>query len=103
MSDSETLSPDTEDKQIKKIDNSNANSDFPNMFVDLIKKVNVKVSIFLFILGIFIFSDIFIENFLPSSYQDGTNCPNSSGTVVQLVILVLAYIIIDLLCQGGIL
>jgi hypothetical protein len=76
--------------------------DFPSMGVDLIKRINFKVAFFIFILGLFIFSDIFIE-ILPTSYQDGTNCTNSYGTVVQMVILVILYIIIDLLNQSGIL
>jgi hypothetical protein len=48
-------------------------------------------------------SDIFIEKCLPASYQDGSNCTNSYGTVAQMTILVLVYVVIDLLSQGGIL
>ena len=103
MSDTETLtdvdsvSPSTDSENCVK------DSDFPSMSVDLIKRVNFKVAFFLLMIGLFIFSDIFIEKFLPMDYQDGTNVPNTSGTTVQLIILVLCYIVLDLLNQGGLL
>ena len=104
-SDSETLlnndNTNLGNKSGKSIDHTE--SDFPSMGVDLLKRINFKVSLFIFLIGLFILSDIFIDKFLPVSYQDGTNCPNSSGTVVQLIILVICYIIVDLLVQGGIL
>ena len=100
MSDSETLTDDTDVLTCKKNTND---SDFPSMGVDLLKKINFKVAFFMFLIGLFIFSDIFIEKCLPASYQDGSNCTNSYGTVAQMTILVLAYVVIDLLNQGGIL
>jgi len=103
-SDSETLLNDNAKLGNKTGKNTeSAESDFPSMGVDLLKRINFKVSLFLFLIGLFILSDIFIDKFLPVSYQDGTNCPNSSGTVVQLIVLVICYIIVDLLVQGGIL
>ena len=70
-------------------------SDFPSMGVDLIKKINFKVAFFLFITSILIFSDIFIYNILPKSYVDG-DCPNTNGVMVQITVLILAYIICKL-------
>jgi hypothetical protein len=77
-------------------------SDFPSMGIDLLKRVNIKVAFFLMLIGLFLFSDVFIEKVLPASYQDGANCPNSMGTMMQLLLLVLAYLVIDLLNQGGV-
>jgi hypothetical protein len=75
------------------------NSDFPSIVVDLIKKINFKTAIFLFIIGIFIFSDTFIENVLPSKFVYA-GCTNSKGTVIQMLLLVFSYIFIDLMVSN---
>ena len=104
MSDSETLTEDTDVLNCKtNTNNKSTDSDFPSMGVDLLKKINFKVAFFMFLIGLFIFSDIFIEKCLPKSSLDSTNSTNSYGTVVQMTILVLAYIVIDLLSQSGVL
>lgn len=76
--------------------------DFPNMFVDLFRCINFKVAIFLFIFGVFIFSDLFVENVISrfSGSVEG-DCPTTKGTVMQLTILTMAYLVIDLIVQGG--
>lgn len=96
-SDSETLALETES-----IPKEKENGDFPSIGVDLLKKINFKVAIFLFLIGAFILSDIFIENALPRKYING-DCADTSGTMIQLLCLVLAYLIIDLIVQGGLL
>ena len=93
MSDTETL-------DFKKVEPTQ-NEDFPSIGIDLIKKINFKIAIFLFFIGLFIFSDVFIENFLPNNTIDGYSA-DSKGTMIQLLVLVLLYIAIDLLVQGGI-
>lgn len=72
--------------------------DFPSIIMDITKKINFKLAFFLYIAGLIIFSDIFIENVLPSSMVDGI-CTNTKGTMVQLLLLVISYIIIDLSIQ----
>jgi hypothetical protein len=103
MADTETLTSDDVVQPTIKTKQDSHESDFPSMGVDLIKRINIKVAFFIFIIGLFVFSDVFIEKFLPIDYHDGTNEPNTSGTIVQLVVLVLCYIVIDLLSQGGVL
>jgi hypothetical protein len=108
MSDTEILeevstTPNNTSSQKNTASAENECSDFPSMGVDLIKRINIKIAFFLLMIGLFLFSDIFIEKFLPMNYQDGTNVPNTMGTTVQLIILVLCYIVIDLLSQGGVL
>lgn len=108
MSDTETLNESKSRKKQKKKHNSEDDcdelSDFPSMSVDLFKRLNIKVAFFLTLMGIFLFSDIFIEKFLPDKYKDesGTST-NTYGTAVQLIIFILFYIIVDILIQGGIL
>ncbi len=107
MSDTETLTDYKSKKKHKKHRNSNdcdELSDFPSMSVDLFKRVNLKVAFFLTLMGIFLFSDVFIEKFLPNKYKDesGTTS-NTSGTAVQLTIFILFYIVVDILIQGCIL
>lgn len=77
--------------------------DFLSMFSDLFGSINYKTAIFLFILGILIFSDVFIELVLTST--DGAvygDAPTTKGTIIQLLALTFGYIIIDLLAQGKI-
>ena len=76
--------------------------DFPSIFMDITKKINFKLAFFLYIAGIIIFSDIFIENVLSSSMVDGI-CANTKGTMVQLLLLVISYIILDLSIQTNLL
>jgi len=95
MSDTETL---CNKLTTKKITYSN-DDDFPSMGVNAVKKINFKVAIFLFLIGIFIFSDIFIENFLPKNTIDGYSA-NTHGTMIQLTVFVISYIVLDLLVQG---
>jgi hypothetical protein len=96
MSDTELLADSIE----KKISDSK-DTDFPSICVNVVKKINFKISIFLFFIGMFVFSDIFIDNFLPKDNVDGY-CADTKGTVMQLITLVLAYIVIDLMVQSEI-
>jgi hypothetical protein len=106
MTDSETLLPDDcQTFKSQKIEKETTD-DFPSMFVDIFKKVNFKIAFFLFVIGIFIFSDIFIENIIkPWSIDsvDGSDVPTSKGVFIQLIFLTLGYIGLDLLVQGGVL
>jgi hypothetical protein len=85
--------------------NDDSNSDdFPSMATDLIRKVNWKIALFLFALMVFVFSDVFMELTLNSF--DGAiegDCPTTKGTVIQIIVVILSYIVLDLLAQGGIL
>jgi hypothetical protein len=76
--------------------------DFPSMTVKLFTRMNIKIAIFIFILGLFIFSDVFVRTVL-ASFDGAVNQmegPTTRGTIVQLIFLVVGYIIIDLLAQG---
>ena len=74
--------------------------DLGGMCSDLFGRVNVKIAVFLLIFGIFIFSDLFIENVL-SRVKDATDADTTTtkGTMIQLMAVVLFYLIIDLLVQ----
>ena len=96
MSDSETL-----DDSPKKSRKSNGD-DFPSMSAELFTKINFKNAIFLFLTAILVFSDIFIDNVLskiPGASHDSQ--ATTKGTMLQITVLVLMYLIIDLLNQGG--
>ncbi len=77
--------------------------DFPSMISDLISNINWKVAFFLLILGILIFSDVFVELFL-TSFDDAVYAqdPTTKGTFIQLILFIFGYIIIDLLVKGEI-
>lgn len=95
MTDFESL----EDKPKKK--EKVPENDFPSMGVDLTKKINFKVALFLLLVSVVIFSDVFV-NMLPQKYREGGPA-NSQGTMIQIGTLTGAYVIIDLLVQGDIL
>ena len=76
--------------------------DMAGMTVSMFGRINFKQAIFIFLMGILIFSNIFIENVL--SKFDGAESSGEAttkGTVLQLIVLVLGYLIVDLLIQGS--
>lgn len=77
--------------------------DLMAMFSDLFNSINYKVAFFLFILGIFIFSDLFVDGVL-MSFKDAvyTDVPTTKGTTIQLMFLTIGYIVIDLLVSGNV-
>ena len=112
MGDTETLEPvqktnkkalaiakETEQQPLKKTDRD----DFGNMATVFFGKINFKIAIFIFIFGVFIFSDMFIEHVL-SKIKDSSSGGESTtkGTLIQLLILVLFYLICELLVQAEI-
>jgi hypothetical protein len=76
--------------------------DFPSMFVKLCSRINLKIGIFIFLIGLFIFSDVFVNTILSMFKGAISNIqlPTTYGTVIQLIFLVIAYLIIDLLVQA---
>lgn len=82
---------------------NSSNADFITMFYDLFNTINYKVTILLFLLGVILFSDIFIDAFLIniSGAVDG-DTPTSKGTTIQLMLHTLGYIIFDLLVSGNV-
>lgn len=102
MDDFETFKPSKKRKSKKRC--SNDREDFISMFSDLFHSINYKVAILLFILGILIFSDTFIELFLtPIDGAVQGDEATTKGTLIQLIFLTLGYIVADLLVTGEIL
>jgi hypothetical protein len=90
-------------KKSKRCYNSPDSSDFITMFYDLFNTINYKVALLLFLLGVILFSDIFIESFLigiPGAVDGDT--PTSKGTTVQLILQIFGYVMFDLLVSGNI-
>jgi hypothetical protein len=75
--------------------------DFPSMFTDLFHGVPWKVSLFLFVIMLFVYSDIYVELFLTSIDKavEG-DCPTSKGTLIQIITTIICYMALDLLVQG---
>lgn len=78
-------------------------SDFPSMFMDLIKKINYKMIFFLSILCLFVFSDIFISLILTQIDGVDVDSPNNKGSIIQMMFIVVGYIILDLATQSDLL
>lgn len=75
--------------------------DFPSMMTDMFFGINWRVAFFMYIFMIFIFSDIYIDLFL-SKFKNAVegDCPTTKGTLIQITIVIIFYIILDLLVQG---
>ena len=100
-SDSDEEEQDEQDEQDdKKSKKKSKKTDFMKMTGNLISNINYKVAFLLFMIGMIIFSDIFIDGFL-SHISDSVagECPTTKGTMLQLLFMVLAYIILDLVVQ----
>jgi|SRR6476661_23071 len=81
----------------------NDREDFISMFYDLMNNVNYKVAILLFFIGIIIFSDTFIEIVLsPINNAVIGDETTTKGTIIQLLLLTLGYIMIDLMVSGDV-
>ncbi len=76
--------------------------DFPSMFTDLIGSVKWKTALFLFILMIFVFSNVYIDLVL-NSVENATeaDCPTNKGTLIQIFTVTVGYILLDLFISGG--
>jgi len=75
-------------------------TDFVNITGNIFCNINYKLSIFMFLFGILLFSDLFIETFLikiPGAV-DGENT-TTKGTIIQLLVFCLVLIILDLLIK----
>jgi hypothetical protein len=115
MSDTETLSTTKNSKAStkkaikiaketgEKPSKKNSRDDLGVMCTDFFSRINFKIAIFLFVFGIFLFSDLFIENVL-CKIKDATSADSATtkGTCIQLIILVIFYLIVDLLVGGEI-
>lgn len=90
------IAKETEEQPLRRSDRDELGS----MVTDFFGKINFKIAIFLFIFGIFIFSDLFIEHVL-SKIKDASSADTSTskGTMIQLLVLVLLYLVVDLLVQ----
>jgi hypothetical protein len=78
-------------------------SDFVSVGGNVLQNINIKVAVLLLIIGMILFSDIFIDGVLAKI--NGTvhgECTTTKGTMIQLIMLVLSYIVIDLLVQSKI-
>jgi hypothetical protein len=77
--------------------------DLLHMGWNFLKLINFKIGFLLFLIGIFILSDIFSDKVL-SLFSDTTHgeCATTKGTMIQLIFLVIAYILLDLLDKADI-
>jgi hypothetical protein len=79
-------------------------TDFVKAGGDIIRKLNIKVAFFLFFIGMILFSDVFINGVLIRI--DGTvsgECTTTKGTLIQLMVLTVLYIVLDLCVKANLL
>lgn len=88
----------------KKKKKKSKKTDLMKMSGNLLSNINYKVAFLLFIVSMILFSDVFIESVLGrfSGTVDG-DCTTTKGTMLQLLFMVVAYIILDLIVKYDIL
>jgi len=92
---SETIQQDSIEDEKK--DNK---TDLVNVSGNILYNINYKVALFIFFIGLIIFSDVFVENILVgfnNAVYMGT--PTSNGTMLQLLFLTGSYIFVDLIVK----
>jgi hypothetical protein len=82
------------------INNTDNKTDFMNISGNILTNINYKVTFLLFIMGMLLFSDVFIENVL-TKFKDTVDgeCTTTKGTIIQLLLLIISYIVLDLLVK----
>ena len=78
--------------------------DFPSMLWSFLSNINWKLAIIMFIIGVIIFSDVFINMFIakiPNTMN--VNIVNSKGSVIQLLCYTLSLVLADSAIRGKIL
>lgn len=78
----------------------NKKTDFVKISGNIFANINYKQVIFMFFIGLIIFSDLFIDNVI-YNIKDGVEgeCPTTKGTIIQLTFFCLALIIVDLMIK----
>lgn len=91
---SEPISTDNDDYD----EDSEGKSDFMKVSGNIFSNIPYKLTFFMFLIGMVIFSDLFIDGFLNniSGTVDG-ECPTSKGTMIQLLVYSLVLILLHLL------
>ena len=80
--------------------NDKSKSNPESIFINVIEKLNIKIFLFIILIGIFVFSDVFIDNILDNIDGASYNgMATTKGTIIQLLFLALFYLIFDLLVQ----
>jgi hypothetical protein len=83
-----------------KNDKDETHTDFMNVSGNILTSINYKVTFLLFVVGMLLFSDVFIENVL-IKFNDTVDgeCTTTKGTMIQLILLIISYIVLDLLVK----
>ncbi len=70
----------------------------------ILSNINYKMAFLLFIIGIIIFSDVFIDNIIrPFGDTVDAECSSTKGSMIQLSFLTIGYLILDLIVKYEIL
>lgn len=75
-------------------------SDFVSVSGNIILSINYKLGFFMFLIGMVLFSDLFIEKILVG-FGNSVDCetPNTKGTIIQLLMFVLLMLMFDVLIK----
>ena len=73
-------------------------TDLMKMTGNLLTNINYKVAFLLFVVSMVLFSDVFIDTVL-NKFSDSVEgeCTTTKGTMLQLLFMIFAYIVLDLI------
>jgi hypothetical protein len=80
-------------------DDSGKKTDMMAISGGVLSNINYKVGFLLFFFAMLIFSDIFVDAVLSDKMHDGAGCPNTSGTLAQITMMVFIYLLLDLVVK----
>ncbi len=98
--DQDSYEDDRKSRKSRKSKKKGKKTDLMKMTGNLLSNINYKVAFMLFVISMIIFSDVFIEGVLSgiSGTVEG-DCTTTKGTMLQLLFMVIAYILLDLIVQ----
>ena len=78
----------------------NQKSDFVKVSGNILSNVNLKLGFFLFVISMLIFSDLFVNNVMSGidGAVSGEYC-TSKGTIIQITILIVCFLVLDLVIK----
>jgi hypothetical protein len=100
----EDLSYDASDEIIDKVSKPKSKDDFASMIIAFFEQIHMKSLVGLIIVMLLVFSDIFVDKFLNrvKGTTDGSNIPNSKGTLIQVLIVTILYALINMVVEAEI-
>ena len=98
---SESIDGPEKDDDTEITSSTSKKSDFVKVGGNLISNINFKMAFFLFFIGMIIFSDLFIKILCKTEGTVVGECTTTKGSMIQLLVFVLCFLVLDLVMKYG--